>query len=71
MTTVEQDTTTGGLLYGLGDNRRALGLLANVTVDGKTSETGYYEIGDKLELIRKEDAKTADLIRLNLPFLNK
>lgn len=63
LTTVDKTTTTGGLLYGLGDNRRALGLLANVTVDGKISETGYYEMGDKLELIRKEDAKTADLIR--------
>ncbi|MBP3516946.1 MAG: hypothetical protein J6K31_00765 [Parabacteroides sp.] len=63
LTAVGQNTTTGGLLYGLGDNRRALGLLANVTVDGKTSETGYYEMGDQLELVRKEDAKTADFIR--------
>lgn len=31
LTTVDQNTTTGGLLYGLGDNRRALGMLANVT----------------------------------------
>ena len=50
-------------MYGLGDNRRALGVLANVTVDGKTSETGYYEMGDKLELVRKEDTKTTDFIR--------
>ncbi|MBD9167389.1 MAG: hypothetical protein EGQ00_10260 [Parabacteroides johnsonii] len=63
LTTVDKTTTTGGLLYGLGDNRRALGLLANVTVNGKISETGYYEMGDKLELVRKDDAKTADLIR--------
>lgn len=54
---------TGGLLYGLGDNRRALGLLANTVVDGNTTETGYYEMGDKLELVRKEDAQTANLIR--------
>lgn len=54
---------TGGLLYGLGDNRRALGVLANQTTDGKTEETGYYEMGDKLELLRKEDATTADFIR--------
>ena len=63
LTTVKQNTTIGGLLYGLGDNRRALGVLANVTVDGKTSETGYYEMGDKLELVRKEDTKTTDFIR--------
>lgn len=54
---------TGGLLYGLGNNRRALGMLAHTVVDGKMEETGYYEMGDKLELIRKEDAATADTIR--------
>ncbi len=53
----------GGLLYGLGDNRRALGLLANTVVDGKKTEVGYYEMSDKLELVRKEDAETADFIR--------
>lgn len=63
LTPVDNNTTTGGLLYGLGDNRRALGLLANVTVDGKTFETGYYEMGDKLKLVWKEDTKTADFIR--------
>lgn len=54
---------SGGLLYGLGDNRRALGVLATYTEDGKTTETGYYEMGDKLTLTRKEDARTADFIR--------
>lgn len=63
LTNVDKNTTTGGLLYGLGDNRRALGLLANTTIDGKVTETGYYEMGDKLELVKKEDAKTADFIR--------
>lgn len=60
---VEEKDRMGGLLYGLGDDRRALGLLANVMKDGKMSETGYYEMSDRLELIRKEDAKTADFIR--------
>ena len=63
LTTADKNTTTGGLLYGLGDNRRALGLLANTTTNGKVTETGYYEMGDKLELVKKEDAKTADFIR--------
>lgn len=54
---------TGGLLYALGENRRALGLLANTVENGKTTETGYYEMGDKLELVRKDDVKTADFIR--------
>ena len=63
LATVDKSTITGGLLYGLGDNRRALGLLANTTTDGKVTETGYYEMGDRLELVKKNDAKTADFIR--------
>ena len=58
-----ENNMTGGLLYGLGDNRRALGLLANTVMNGKEVETGYYEMGDKLELIRKKDPATADFIR--------
>ena len=63
LVSAENGTATGGLLYGLGDNRRALGLLANVTTDGQLTETGYYEMGDKLELVKKEDTLTADFIR--------
>ncbi|HBX19766.1 MAG TPA: hypothetical protein DEF88_04905, partial [Porphyromonadaceae bacterium] len=50
---VRAESSQGGLLYGLGDNRRALGLLANETVNGKTTETGYYEMGEGLKLERK------------------
>lgn len=63
MASATDKNLTGGLLYGLGDNRRALGLLANTVVNGNTVETGYYEMGDKLELVRKDDAETAGLIR--------
>ena len=63
LASVSEINLTGGMLYGLGDDRRALGLLANTVVDGKITETGYYEMGDKLELVRKEDAGTADFIR--------
>ena len=63
LTPVDETTTKGGLLYGLGNNRRALGLLANVTTDGKVTETGYYEMGEELKLIRKDDVETADFIR--------
>lgn len=59
----ETDNSKGGILFGLGDNRRALGVLATEYVNGKTNETGYYEMGETLELIRKDDAKTADFIR--------
>lgn len=63
LASVDKESATGGLLYGLGDNRRALGLLANVTTEGMVSETGYYEMGEKLELVRKDDSETADFIR--------
>lgn len=60
---VTENNLTGGLLYGLGNNRRALGVLATQVTDGNVEETGYYEMGDKLELVRKEDAAMADTIR--------
>lgn len=63
LVSVTENNLTGGLLYGLGDNRRALGLLANTITNGKEVETGYYEMGDKLELVRKEDPATVDFIR--------
>lgn len=60
---IRSESNLGGLLYGLGENRRTLGLLANATTDGKTSETGYYEMGEELKLERKDDVTTADFIR--------
>lgn len=55
--------SVGGLLYGLGDDRRALGVLASSISDGKVVESGYYEMGDSLALARKDDVNTANLIR--------
>lgn len=63
LASVNETNLKEGLLYGLGNDRRALGLLAGTVTDGKISETGYYEMGDKLELVRKEDNETADFIR--------
>ena len=57
------NAATGGLLYGLGNNRRALGLLATTEKDGKVEEVGYYEMNDTLQLVRKDDKETADFIR--------
>jgi hypothetical protein len=53
----------GGLLYGLGDNRRALGLLAGTMDKGRFKETGYYELDAQMNLTKKEDAETATIIR--------
>ena len=56
LTPVDENPVTGGLLWGLGDNRRALGVLA----DGGT---GYYEMGETLSLVRKDDPAAAEHIR--------
>ena len=55
---VSDAKSTGGLLYGLGDNRRALGVSA-YSLDGTTAENGdYYELNAKLQLEKKRDKKT-------------
>lgn len=60
---VSEKNTLGGLLYGLGENRRALGVLASNIENGKVIENGYYEMSDTLALVRKDDTPTADFIR--------
>lgn len=60
---VSDENTIGGLLYGLGDNRKTLGVLASTIENGKIVENGYYEMGDSLALVRKDDIQTADFIR--------
>jgi len=54
---------SAGLMYGLGDNRRAMGLLAGKVSNGKFEENGYYELNADMKLEKKEDAKTASFIR--------
>lgn len=63
---VSEENTLGGLLYGLGKNRRALGVLASNIENGKVIENGYYEMSDTLALVRKDDTQTADFIREKL-----
>lgn len=40
----------GGLVYGLGDNRRKLGVVANAIDDGKTQNQGYYEVDGNVNI---------------------
>lgn len=63
LSTADKSEKLGGLLYGLGNNRRALGLLATSEKNGEVTESGYYEMGETLELVKKEDPQTADFIR--------
>ncbi|GHB73017.1 hypothetical protein [Persicitalea jodogahamensis] len=53
----------GGHMYGLGDDRRALGLLAGAFSNGKYIESGYYELDSQLNLVKKDDPGTAKFIR--------
>jgi hypothetical protein len=57
------ETAIGGLLYGLGDNRRALGIAATTFADGAVTENGYYELDEKMQLVKKEDHETENFIR--------
>ena len=63
LATVNSLDRSGGLLYGLGDDRRALGILAGtVTMEG-FNEKGYYELDGSMNLVRKENAASAAFIR--------
>ena len=55
---VDHDPITGGLLYGLGDNRKALGLTSRYR--GKRG--GYYELDGLMHLELKEDSGTQTFI---------
>lgn len=58
VTIAGDDEKTGGLLYGLGDNRRSLGVVA--MKNGKPA--GYYEMGADMKLVAKNDASTQQFI---------
>lgn len=55
---VGEDDQTGGLLYGLGNNRRVLGISARYL----GQEAGYYELNADMQLEKKEDPETMDFI---------
>ena len=63
LTQADQDNTSGGLLYGLGDDRRALGMAALQYENGTATEIGYYELDSAMNLQRKEDPETEQYIR--------
>lgn len=60
---VAEHDLSSGLLYGLGSNRRALGISAVKFVDGKPRDVGYYELNGQMRLERKEDPATESFIR--------
>jgi hypothetical protein len=60
---VKDDKSVGGLLYGLGDNRRALGIAAVSFEDGTETGIGYYELDAGLNLVKKDDPETHSFIK--------
>lgn len=61
--TVTSVNTSGGLMYGLGNNRRALGMAALTYKGDQPSDVGYYELDGNMQLVRKEDAATMEVIK--------
>jgi hypothetical protein len=60
---VNETGSKAGLLWGLGNNRRKLGMLAGTATDDVFSEIGYYELDSLMNLEKKEDPETAGFIR--------
>ena len=63
LSNVSETETSAGLLWGLGNNRRKLGVLAGNASDNAFTESGYYELDSLMNLVKKEDAETASFIR--------
>jgi hypothetical protein len=63
LSTVDQSEVIGGLLYGLGENRRALGISVMNFEKGEKTETGYYELDAELNLVHKNDTATNRFIK--------
>ncbi len=58
LTSIKRDADSEGYLYGLPDQRRALGVLAE-TDDGEK----YYELDANMDFMAKDDPQTADYIK--------
>jgi hypothetical protein len=54
---------TGGLLYGLGENRRKLGIAATRYAGEAVEALGYYELDENLRLVKTEDPNMDAFIR--------
>jgi hypothetical protein len=62
LSSVQESVTMGGLLYGLGDNRRSLGTEALSFTGTEQTQIGYYELGADMKLIPKKDPATLNFI---------
>ncbi len=60
---VSEQDVSGGLLYGLGDDRRALGIAVTDFKSGKAMESSYYELDASFNLMPRDDSETESFIR--------
>jgi hypothetical protein len=60
---VSGNRSVGGLLYGLGNDRRALGISGVYFENGQANDAGYYELDEKLNLLSKDDPETQTFIK--------
>ena len=61
LASVEAVKLTGGLLYGLGNNQRTLGIVSQQHKDGNITINGYYELTDSLQLVHKDAPKNVTI----------
>ncbi len=59
----DETNVLGGLMYGLGNNRRVLGISAVQFENGLETETGYYELDENLNMVAKDDPETNSFIK--------
>lgn len=62
LASADQNNASGGLLYGLGDNRRKLGVSAVSFDENGQHSVGYYELDSTLSLAPKKDEATQTFI---------
>ncbi|GAB3995041.1 hypothetical protein GCM10028807_34140 [Spirosoma daeguense] len=63
LSNVASAKTTGGLMYGLGKDRRALALAAQTYQNVTPTDVGYYELGADMKLARKENPADQSFIK--------
>src|SRR5690606_17360239 len=65
LSSIRDSRSVGGLLYGLGDNKRTLGIAVQEFQRASSTEIGYYELDENLNLIKKDDPQIHSFIKDN------
>lgn len=63
--TLDEEKTNAGLLWSLDQNQRKLGILAGEVDNNNFSEIGYYELDEKMNLIKQTNSKAKNHIQNN------